>query len=343
MFGKRVKPDNEHSKVRFRRRSNDVVGIDFSSTATKLVRLKRTGEQVSLVGLEVMPALDFDAEVDRFDLPRKLTSYYCNLCYSGVGAVIRILHTPLRAEETAPPTSKLRELLNVKSDFRVASYLLRHGKGRLDSNLLAVAIPQDDVNRMLGMFPSGPPAPASLEVSGLSVITAFLHARGEELGDETVCLIETGENTSTFAFLNRNEVFLVGKQNFGVRVLRDKISKDLEVDNELAMSILSDHSINISASLSAIQSPFIKQISISKDFVERHEGVQISKVYLSGGLSLLSSWSQEVEKRLNSTVVQWSPLENIQVGKDILSDENAVQITRFSAAVGAALGGLLEQ
>ncbi|MBN2702692.1 MAG: pilus assembly protein PilM [Pontiellaceae bacterium] len=344
MLGKTRKSEGENAalKKRVQRKCNIFLGVDFASTATKIVRLKRSGDSVTLMGAALLPPVDLSAAV-RPELPRKMNAYYGCLSYSGKNAAIRVLHTPLRAGETEPSDDKLRELLSVKSDFRVASTLLQQGKGRQDSTLLGVAVPKADVDCFLSMFSAGPPAPASLEVSGLAAISAFLHARGAECQNEVVCLIEVGENISTFAFLNRDEVFLVGKHNFGLRTLRERLIKDLGVDAELAATILKDRSINISSSLAGVQEAFIKQLSVSKDFVERHENCKITKTYLSGGLSLFSFWPQEIEQRLNTSAHVWSPLENIQLSSaDVMPRELQDQATRFTAAIGAALGGLME-
>jgi Tfp pilus assembly PilM family ATPase len=331
------------SKSRSKRRYSDLVGIDFANSATKVVRLKQMGSEVSLAGIDMLPAVDFDSSSARIELPRNMTTYYSCLSYSRPEAVVRLVNTPLAADEENLPDSKLRELLSVEEEFRVSSRLIKRGKGRQDSSLLAVAIPQDDVGFMLNMFPSGPPAPASLEISGLSFISAFLHARGAECANEAVCLIESGELSSTYIFLNKGTVVLIGKMNFGSRALLARLGEDLGVDDELAGSILNDRSINISSSLNSVLEPFLKQVSISKDFIERHQGCRIEKLYVSGGLSLLPSWSDEVGQMLHLNAVSWNPLENISVEPDILSPELEFEITRFSSAIGAALGGFEEQ
>jgi Tfp pilus assembly PilM family ATPase len=331
------------SKNRSKRRYNDLVGIDFANSATKVVRLKQMGNEVSLIGIDLLPAVDFDSASARIELPRNMTTYYSCLSYSRPEAVVRLVNTPLAAEEESLPDAKLRELLSVEEDFRVSSRLVNRGKGRQDSSLLAVAIPQDDVGFMLNMFPAGPPAPASLEVSGLSFLSAFMHARGAECANEAVCLIESGELSSTYVFLNKGTVVLIGKMNFGSRTLLARLGEDLGVDEDLARSILNDHSINISSSLNSVLEPFLKQVSISKDFIERHQSCRIGKLYVSGGLSLLPNWSSEVGQMLHLNIIPWSPLENIVLESDILSSELEFEITRFSAAIGAALGGFEEQ
>jgi len=193
------------------------------------------------------------------------------------------------------------------------------------------------------MFPSGPPALASVEVSGLSFVPAFLNARGDECQDEAVCLIEAGESVSHFVFLNKGVVALVGKFGFGGSTLRAKVVEDIGVDDELAGTILTDQSINISTTMNDVMTPFLKQLSISKDFIERHQGCRISKIYVSGGLSLLPHWPTAIEQMLHAKVLPWSPFENIQYDHpDIVPENLATQATRFAAAMGAAIGGFEE-
>lgn len=324
------------------RRFSDLVGVDFSTTATKVVRLKQLKGELSLVGLDLLPPVDFSTSASRMELPRNMASYYGCLAYTGSAAVVRMVNAPLPAEEQTLPEPKLRELLNVTDDYRVSARLMKRGKGRQDSSLLAAAIPQDDVRYLLSMFPAGPPAPASLEVSGLAFVTAFLNARGKECSESAVCLFEAGESLSHFAFVNKGNLALVGKLAFGAKTLRDKLAHDLGVDEELAASILDDRSINISSSLASVMEPFIKQMNISKDFIERHQGCRVSKLYVSGGLSLLPSWRTEIGALLHVPVDTWSPLENIEYDPDSLAEGIEKQATRFGAAIGAAIGGFEE-
>jgi Tfp pilus assembly PilM family ATPase len=324
------------------RKVNDLVGVDLGTTATKVVRLKKSKEELTLAGIDLLPPVDFTTAASRMELPRSLTSNYGCLAYSSSAAVVRMVNYNLPAESSVIPEKDLRRLLNVSDDFRVSASLVRREKGRQDSGFLAVAIPQDDVRYLLNMFPSGPPAPASLEVSGLAFVPAFLNARRKEIANEAVCLIEAGETFSSYLFINKGVMSLVGKMDFGIRTLQQKLVADLGVDEELATSILNDQSINISASLSSVMLPFIKQLSISKDFIERHQGCRIKSVYVSGGMSLLPSFSNEVEQMLHVDVKSWSPFENIGIEPGFLSEELSGQATRFSAAIGAAIGGFQE-
>jgi len=330
-------------KSRVRKMSPNLVGIDFSTTATKVVHLKKNKAELVLMGIDLLPAVDFRAAARRIELPRNMTPHYGCLAYTGTSSVVRMVNALLSNGETELPERKLRELLNAGDDYRVSATLVQRRQGRQESSFLAAAIPEDDIHFLLSMFPSGPPAPASVEVAGLSFVPAFLNARGGECQNEAICLIEAGESTSHFVFINKGMVVLVGKFGFGGSILRAKVVQDLGVDDDLASTILTDQSINISSTVNGVMTPFLKQLSISKDFIERHQGCRISRVYVSGGLSLLPHLPSVVGQALHAEVLPWSPFENIQYDHpDVVPEHLTEQATRFAAAVGAAVGGFEE-
>ena len=93
----------------------------------------------------------------------------------------------------------------------------------------------------------------------------------------------------------------------------------------------------------SVLQPFCKQVSISKDFIERHQGCRVSRIFVSGGLSLLNSWTQELGAMLHAEIVRWDPFENIQYDTDSIPPEIQGQTTRFAAAIGSAIGGFEDQ
>lgn len=334
MFKKVISKDREQS------RSSDLIGVDFATTATKVARLKESKGSLVLTGLDLLPAVDFAEEPSRLQLPRSMTTNYGCLAYTGPSAVVRMINTALPVDQHQLPEEKIRKHLNISDDFRVSASLVKRGEGRQDSTFLAAAIPNDDAAHMLELFPAGPPAPASIEVAGLSFMTAFLHAHGDACTGSTVCLLECGETISHFAFITNGIPTLVGKLPIGAKILREKVAQDLGLDDDLASSIMSDASVNISSSLTTVLAPHVKQLSISKDFIERHQGSRLAGLYVSGGMSLMSGCAEEVGRLLGMRAQPWSPLENITFDKSSIPEEMVQQATRFSAAIGAAIGGV---
>ena len=127
----------------------------------------------------------------------------------------------------------------------------------------------------------------------------------------------------------------------GAKMLREKVAKDLGLDEELVASILSDASINISSSISGMLAPFIKQLTISKDFIERHQGCRISQIYISGGLSLFPSWGAEVEQNAGGACFNTGArLKKLNTTPVVFQMKWWRRPRALAGAIGAAMGGI---
>jgi len=331
----------DQTSQRKQRKVFDLVGIDFSSTGTRVVRLKKKKDgAVVLTGMDILPAIDLTQQQCSATLPKPLSPHYANVAYSGGEAVARVLNVPLPAGEKMLSDEKLRESLNVSSDYRVSATILKKGQGRQDTTFLAAAVPNKVITSILSCFSTGSPAVASVQVAGVAFISAFLHAREEEIKNEVVCVVQYGESTTYFTFLNKGKVLLVGKSAIGNCVLNTRVSEELGIDEDLTQTIIVNRSIDVSSSIMDVMMPIFKQLSISKDFIERHLTCEISKLYVSGSKNLLSCWTKEATQFLHVDVIPWSPLENIQHEKDIIPKCFSKKISNFSVAIGAAIGGL---
>jgi Tfp pilus assembly PilM family ATPase len=83
--------------------------------------------------------------------------------------------------------------------------------------------------------------------------------------------------------------------------------------------------------------PFLRQMSISKDFVERREDCRVLKVYVSGGTSLSRYWVDEIKSAAGTEVERWNPFASLRLAPDALPASLAGQETRFAAALGGCL------
>jgi hypothetical protein len=117
-----------------------------------------------------------------------------------------------------------------------------------------------------------------------------------------------------------------------------KIQQQMGVDREVAQGIISDGSFDISSCVRDVMGPFLRQLSISRDFVERQEKCRIGELYLSGGMSLSKYWVEAIGKGSKMKVHLWNPFEPIHIPTGAYPADLAGQETRFAAAVGAALG-----
>ncbi len=324
-------------KEQGRRHLVNLLALDFATTGVKAVRLKKNKDHIALAAADVLPPCGMNAE-ERPVLPKPLAAYYAALCATIDNVMLRVFTQSLSEEESIEAV--VRENLSVATDFRVGGRVLSRAKGKRDSTLLGIALPEKTVRHYLDLFDTGAPAPHSLEVSGLAAFSAFLFNCGAQTENQTICLIETGARHTYVAFLHRNQLQLVNRFDVGGDSLLRQGQVTLGVDADMAGTILSGGSVDVSLPIRQVLSPFTKQLSIYREFVERQNKSMLSAVYISGGLSTSSYWQTAIKEVLGFIPQVWNPFEKIEIPPDTYPENLIGQESRFAAAVGAALAGM---
>jgi Tfp pilus assembly PilM family ATPase len=322
-----------------RKGPSEIVGLDVATTALKVVRLKKTAEGVTVMSAAILPPLKLMGEgvgETALNLPKNLIANYTTLALTAETAVVRILGVPAAAGE--PSEAQMREQAGLNEQYRIgyAPTVPHRGKGEV--KMLAVGIPEEEVRAVLKLVAVGAPAPYSVEVAGLASLTAFLKGPGAQHAQDAVGVIESGARVTFLAVLNRNNLMLVRKFDFGAESIVAKVQQQLGVDHDTAQGIVSDGSFDISQPVHEVMDPFLRQLSISKDFVERREDCRVAKFYVSGGASLSHYWVEDISNAAGTEVERWNPFGSLRLAPDALPASLGGQETRFTAAVGGALG-----
>ena len=326
----------------FKRNYSDVLGMDVGTSATKVVRIKRLNESPTVVAADILPAISLSSPVSipffSSQLPKGMKSRYVALATSGSGSIIKLLTFPHHAEKSTD--DQVGELMGLgnNSDFRVAYETVL--ETRVESRVLAVALPEAMARSLCGLFPEGTPAPCSVEISGLASLTAYQKGLGALHEDDCVAMIDFGAAATLVSFFFKGALVLIRKFDFGANNILKKLQDNLGVDQEVAAGILNDGSFDVSRIVHQAMEHFLQQLIIAWDYVERRENTRIGKLYVTGGGVSLRLWMQEVESSTGQTPALWNPFEGMVIQAGAFPDQLKGQEGRFSAAVGAALGML---
>ena len=88
--------------------------------------------------------------------------------------------------------------------------------------------------------------------------------------------------------------------------------------------------------------PFMKQVKVSQEFIERRDDCRIGSIYVSGGLSVSRDCLGEIESITGLQPQVWSSMDAVGADADALPEGYAGREYRFSAAIGAGLATLEE-
>lgn len=325
------------------RNPQDVVGLDFGATALKCVRLRKTAEGVALAGADILPAVPVpaggEADPRPLLLPRALMASYGALALPTDRAVIKLLSfpgefTPAMEEQIVPHMG-----LDNAGSFRINYKVLVSGHARSETRILAAAYPAAQAAWAPLTLPSGPPAPCALEIAGLATLTAFLAHMEKKGTSETVGHLEIGEKSSVFALLTKGVPVLIRKFEFGVETVMNQVRQGLGVTPEVAAEIVASGSIDITHWIGEASQPFIKQLLVSRDFIERRENCRIRQFYLGGGGASFLQLRKEIDLAFDLDFQAWNPLESF-AGHAPLGEAVRGHESRLTAAVGTALAAL---
>lgn len=323
--------------ARGRKPPSELLGLDFGGSGIKAVRLRRANGHVSLVRAACFERGD-GPEITRPALPRECMAHYSALALSARRATIRILNLPAHLGGEEERRAHVREHMGLGDDHRLGFAALSAPKARAETRALAVGLPDAEARAALDLFSEGPPAPYSLEVSGLSALTAFVQGPGRRHEQAAVGVIESGACLTIMALFHNGAPVLIRKFDLGVMAVSDRVQKQLGVDAETARHILADGSFDVSQPVRDVLDPFLRQLILSREFVERREGCRIERVYLSGGMCLSRFWADEISRVGGITTECWDPFEGMTLAEGALPADLEGQRSRFTAAVGACLG-----
>lgn len=330
---------------RFKKGPADVVGVDVGESGIAFARMKKSNDGISLLAADMLPLppelaqepTDAVPEVQAVVVPPKLKGKYACITVTGASSVIKLLSFPGHFDEAAEAKVVENMGLDNPDKYRISYKLVSEGHGRAEARVLTVALSELVAQAALKLFPVGIPAPLSLEISGLATLTAFLHSQEKKIAETAVGVVDFGSDVSTFGLFNKSHLAHIRRFNAGTNSILNKVQETLGVDMETAQGIISDGSFDISQTVSDVMEPLIKQLIVSRDFVERRENCQITKMYVSGGLVVSRDLMDEIKSSMGIELEVWNPFDGLTVTQGAVPENFAGQEWRFSAAVGACL------
>ena len=337
----------QHIAERFKPKPTDVNGIDFGQKNTKVVRLRKSGDDISLSDIELLPPIDLMQESSlpsSLSIPVKSRANYASLAVDVPGIIVKLLTVPGAIDESF--NDKLARNLGLHDDTtdRIGYRILKQGSGRSESRILAVAMPESAAHRCAHLFATGLPAPWRLGSSVVDTLTAFEAGPVAAQTNNTIAILDFSAKRCCFSIFHKASLVLFRTFEFGMENVFNKISTTLNVDRETATNILADEAFDISDLLQETLQPLFTQLVVSRDFIERRDNCSLQSIHLCGAFSQSDTAMAKIEQALNTSVLPWDPfrIPNLSVVTSI-DDVMENQKWRFAPALGAALAAFEEE
>ena len=323
----------------FKKKPADCTGIDIGATVTKAVRLKKSGDGITVVGAALIhPETD-----GTLTIPPQLRARQASISMSSPNTVIKLLTFPGPVDDNFEKNLPQKLGITTEEKYRQAYRVINEGSSRTESSVLAAAVPEEDAAAIMRHFTSGIPAPYSLEISALASLNAFEHSVVNQTTNDTATLIDFGTYTTSLAVFYRRKPVLFQYFDFGTKVVTEKIKTEFKVNTATALGILEDTSFDLSDLLSNLMGSVAGHMVISRDFIERQKNCSIDTVHAIGGITRSQAAMKSLSKLMSVKIILWDPFENLKIDSSQLSQQVDSQHWRFAGAIGAALATLEEE
>ncbi len=322
----------------------DVVGLDVGGVTTRVVRLKRVGETISLVGADllprqVMPMLDGEAtHAQPLQLPKLLRAPYAAVAVTSAQASIRLLSVPAGAESLEG--LNFNELLGLQegAEYRIG-YEVLATEGR-EQSVLAAALPEKQARWAVSLLPQGVPAPRSLQTGGSAVLNCFACELKAHHGDVPAIFVQVGTDVTDMAAYYKGKLVHYRTCTVSSHSIIKVVQERFGIEEELVPGVLEDDLIDASQPIATAIEPLLRQLMLVREFVERKRSCRIEKILLCGALLGTKHWNTHINRTIGLTPEIWNPLAMLPCAPDALTERVKGMESRFATALGAAMAVL---
>lgn len=319
----------------------DVVGIDFGTSATKVVRIKagNSGSR-TVVAADVLPPCplkgDSTGDAPKFQLPRKLTAWTAAVAFSSASSILKLVSEP---QGTTYGSKDIPELLGIPKDSD-----LRTGMSRFESeeekSVLIVGVPSAEIAKIPTLFTSGKPVLAHAELAGLAALSRACDIYGDETVNGCDLVMDFGANMTTLGLFVKKRPQVIRQFTEGFSSVLNAVKRDFQTDDQTSLDIILSGQVDIGATLHAALSGILRQAGIAADFAERKTGARLSRIFLCGGFSNCKGLQTEINAALSIESEIVNPWKKMTVLPNAVSDNAKNSGACFAAATAAAIACL---
>jgi len=322
----------------------DVVGLDVGGATTRIVRVKRSGDAYTLVGADILPRQAVpslegaEAHPQQLQLSKVLRAPYAAVAVSSPQACIRLLSVPAGAESLQG--LNFNELLGLLEgvEYRIG-YEVLATEGR-EQSVLASALPEKQARWAVGLLSQGLPAPRSLQASGSAVLNCFARELMAHHGDVPAIFVQVGTDVTDMAAFFKGKLVHYRTCTVSSQSIIKVVQERFGIEEELVPGVLEDYLIDASQPIATAIDPFLRQLVLVREFVERKRSCRIEKIILCGALLGTKHWNTHINRTIGLTPEIWNPLATLPCTPDALTERVKGMESRFATAMGAALAVL---
>ncbi len=329
------------------------VGLDVGSNAVKIVALLDKGGKgkYQLMGYSIQNVrrkgnVTSDAEISstirEIYSEMKVDERRVRSSVSGSSVVVRYIELPKMSLEEARNSIKYEASQHIPFDVKEVEmdcYVLDKAPAT-ESNMMKVilvAAKKAECERLIKIIREGGLIPTLIDVDSLAVVNAFGATQDSRLGPEPIALINIGAKKTDVNIIEGGVPTFTRNIEIGGEGITVAIARGLNMDLAEAERLKVFGDSIIQPHLGVVLNSVLRQLRASFDYYEGLSGKDVTKIFLSGGASLLTGFWEFIRDSLGIATVLWNPLQGIDTSKFAEDKRLETVASTLDVAVGLAI------
>jgi type IV pilus assembly protein PilM len=351
--------------LNFLRKKADLIGVDIGTHAIKLVCLKKSGDQWTLVRWGMIPygeeiPLDTPLMDRRPQAVAALQSYLRTADFpskkavssvSGNSVIVRYVKMAKTTPEELAKNIRFEaepyipfNIEDVNLGFSILGDVVEDGQTQVETVL--VAAKRDSVDLRIDMLREAGLQPVILDVDAFAIENAFESVYPASAG-ETCLFMNIGASFTNMSIIEKGisrvvrDVFIAG--NTFTKAIQRQFQCEVKVaeQKKMAYGLMEDpndpESMQVSEVLIPIARDLLTEVQRSIDFyLSQGADRTVNRIFLCGGSANLKLLDQFLSNELKIPVEIFNPLSLIQNAPTDLSDEQRTILPQMAVAMGLA-------
>lgn len=333
------------------RRSKSVVGLDLGSSVVKAVEISLEGPEPVITGFgraEIPPGGSVEEAVNQVFTENRFRSRRIATGVSGQSTVVR--YVPMMRMSDAEVRQAIRFEVDKYLPFEVDEVVMDcQALGRRVGSLpgegedapvedmmtvLLAACRRDLIEERIALVQNQGLMPVSIDLDLFALANAWelCGVPDDEVVEEgdtrATALVDIGATRTAINVIRAGETCFSREINIGGADMTQAVARRLGVEGFEAEAIKrasEAHEAEVNSAIAPVLEDLSSELSLSIDYVEHHEGVQVEEILLSGGGVLAPGAGSYIEQATARPARTWNPLEGLRV------DVNRVDVEELEA------------
>ena len=296
------------------------IGLDIGSYAVTAVVLRHRNDIVELVDiLHACATVDTSA----FLSPLKpiLEKAHLHIALGGVGTVLRYVVFPRLNPQELLQSLKFEAQKHIPfplEQMSMDTHILREDLSESKMLVLLAAVKTEVLQQRLDLLKKADLFPAVVDLEPLSLVNACMHASCfEKSAAHTVASLHVGHTFSMVTIIEKGIPALSRDIPVGGKHITQRLSDLLHVETRQAQTIKDtapvEHVQVVAQALDGMLVHLAGELRSSFDYYESQNSTSIGTIFISGGVTLMSGFSEKLSSLLGLPVQEWDPFTGIVI------------------------------